>query len=667
VPVARVIDVRAAVLLPMMLMMSPLAAFAQRDSAFLPFAIVEMEGHRQAVRQMFENPLAGVAGDTARISTEIQTARKNFWAQYPNGKSLSEASIAFDRALLMKDLLAAGAVVPTGSSSWQGRLVSAVVGLIDNGIPVEARVRFRTWTDALRQRLGATSDNDVVFFTPARLLRAFEETAEEYEHYRLVRDFAEFDAAGRTPSWAATPRGYGIMLHARYEAADMAAAVESYNAMVDLFGAPAVDAAAERVRKLRVRDGAIVDLTPVGLVARRSALAGTPADIEAASAVIPAGRTLIPNSSPLTALRALSGASDSRRFAYWTIWSSKIAEERTWPRVLTDYRRYVIAYGEPAVLAAAEGLRVASTEYGGTVRDPLSPTGYLGDSYQAFQTLLIRAGSPENYARAAIAFSLKSDSPADVDQDYKRLAAIRGESALAAAARELAMLATIPDDKKSQRQREISRDADVRRGRGRAQLEDVITGKLVVGASSVEASQVINPRYAAWAAFAPGASVTTTSRSGTEVWTLLEVTGDRVRVRRVLQASFGTFNNDFEYPRRGHRDDPAVSWPWVSESFNISGATPMRSLREETCEVPGNAAGTCVRIDQQMAREGMSAAATVWVSDQVPGGLVRQLESRRVGISSTSEVVVQRFSGTRRTDGGPSVSEVLKGMAEPSK
>jgi hypothetical protein len=64
-----VIDLRAAVLLPMMLMMSPLAAFAQRDSAFLPFAIVEMEGHRQAVRQMFENPLAGVAGDTARIST----------------------------------------------------------------------------------------------------------------------------------------------------------------------------------------------------------------------------------------------------------------------------------------------------------------------------------------------------------------------------------------------------------------------------------------------------------------------------------------------------------------------------------------------------------------------------------------------------------------------
>jgi hypothetical protein len=126
----------------------------------------------------------------AEFDREIQAARKDYWAKYPDRPGFAQAEATFAEKLYEKDLqyllLARvdGRCQGGDLSRYKNAMATAVHmagGEVDGGIASGAGSVFCTWVDAARGRI------DVVAATKLP----------EYAVYRRARDWAELVRAGR--------------------------------------------------------------------------------------------------------------------------------------------------------------------------------------------------------------------------------------------------------------------------------------------------------------------------------------------------------------------------------------------------------------------------------------------------------------------------------------
>ena len=131
------------------------------------------------------------------------------------------------------------------------------------------------------------------------------------QQYRLDRDFAEFDAAGREPAWITDTPSYVASIFLRYAPMDMATARREYEAMGRLLGAPHVDAVAGRLRKASKKDGQLVDLSSLGLTMTVSDISNSADQLRRARQPLPRNTGLLWSHTPLTALRVMAGVAST--------------------------------------------------------------------------------------------------------------------------------------------------------------------------------------------------------------------------------------------------------------------------------------------------------------------------------------------------------------------
>jgi TPR repeat protein len=173
-------------------------------------------------REVGKAVAAGVdlANTKAQFNAQIATARRRFFAEYPNGKDFAQAEKEFAELLRGKDLYfmsmslstGFGDTSPNSMSSVLGKMDALTGGTMDNGIPNSARVMFGRWVHAIRGDLGAESYRAPLRRLPSanQVVAAIEANQDVYAKYKKDRDDAEFEAQcrARPGPYCAHPGGY---------------------------------------------------------------------------------------------------------------------------------------------------------------------------------------------------------------------------------------------------------------------------------------------------------------------------------------------------------------------------------------------------------------------------------------------------------------------------
>jgi hypothetical protein len=638
--------------------------------------------------------LVQYGADTRKYTEEMAELRKRFWSEYPNGPRVAEVAREFNEKLWIKDLafLIVGAL-PEGTRTVRSALVTRLLSLLDGGIPPTARLRFNVWATAVRERLGATGDKPLYFPNPLRVLEAIAATEAQYEQYRIDRDFAEFDAAGREPAWITDTPSYVASLYFRYGRLDIEAARREYDAAVSIFGESHVSRLADRVRKAPKKEGLLTSVEPLGLVMAAPGMTRTAEELRRAKKPLPGNVGLVGGHSPLQAFHTLLGAGAEDPKVFLLAHIDKDAHDGGWQGVLREYGRWADAYGEAAVLAAATAVLKAPRFLDGTVQDPADPDTDYMNPFMAFEMVVSRTNNPAAFVRAAIAFERGADTPARRTARYAELSAVRGEAALLEAARHaVALHASDARDRSREQNRMLGR-LRLRGGKAAEALLELAAG--TAPATPITTSSLApNPIYQAWASFEPGASVTMDT-------TVKSLTPAPVGGNRPGQAAAPierTVSNHADRRRLDSVTETAATVEWSSANTTRQSpldkvlTLPARVRPEEAddaffaAEVPGDRVPTIETTGQESCAAGGSSVpcrwvrrvypglrdgqevVTLWFSDLVPGGIARALKESlpppgRPQIVSDSRVT--SFSGRRRAD-EPPVAGIPAGTAAPS-
>src|SRR5262249_4160318 len=136
----------------------------------------------------------------------------------------------------------------------------------------------------------------------------------KYRQYRLMRDFAEFDAAGHDPAWVTDGRSFVIMAFVRFNQATIPEAVAEYEALVEANGENRVRDLGEKLRRSPRKDGRLQNLESLGLAKQVVPVPNDAAAVQRSNGIIPAGYTLTPSDDSLRALLRLLGSDNPRQY-----------------------------------------------------------------------------------------------------------------------------------------------------------------------------------------------------------------------------------------------------------------------------------------------------------------------------------------------------------------
>ena len=325
-----------------------------------------------------------------------------------------------------------------------------------------------------------------------------------------------------------------------------------------------------------------------------------------------------------------------------------------WKYAGEAYRRYVAAFGEPAVLQASHLVRTATKRMTTSgVMDPKAIGATRSDRYSAFEDVLVRK-DPRGYVRSLLAFTQRLDSAPAVDAAYKRFVSERNENAVLEAAKKMAAGKPEP-----------TYMGDLKT------LESVLNGSLSL--DKPPEVLVDDPLYLAWKKFPPGAKVAYVERGLQPIRPgSNQLVAGQVKFRQSFrmdaindeQAHLWHTEIVYDYPSgAAHQPrDTEIVYPAKvaqrgTSAAAVSGrtrqATPSATAAtgsgEETLEIGGKRIAT-----HWQSFSGPSAPwdntpkiTKIWTSDQIPTGLVRKTEAvDRQGTHWITETIIESVEGT---------------------
>jgi hypothetical protein len=159
----------------------------------------------EIVEGFFQNAAQGTV-DKLLMTVEIESARQDFWRNYPNGPDFTRARREFDRLLFSKDqiylllLLSVGIPERAMAAAW-----AIAGGEIDGGIAEGAQPAYRMWVEDIRARLGARPGERLAPAAYLNLRAAVNQSTPALRRYLIRRDLEEFRVRGQVPpGWDST-------------------------------------------------------------------------------------------------------------------------------------------------------------------------------------------------------------------------------------------------------------------------------------------------------------------------------------------------------------------------------------------------------------------------------------------------------------------------------
>ncbi|MEJ1962676.1 MAG: hypothetical protein WDO56_14475 [Gammaproteobacteria bacterium] len=583
----------------------------------------------------------------AEMNKELASARAQFWATYPDKPGFDAARAKFVDLLDQKDMyylvtffstadiknLVPGA--PMGSvAEFFDRYVGGVQ--LDNGISQPSLPEFQDWADSFGKHLKERGG----LFTFQAATNAFQALAEaetEHQRYILARDWGEFDLANRVPVGYEAPRNYAAMLYFRFGHVPQRAGFDIVAGMVKVLGADAVDRAANQVKAARKEhDGTLVTTFAPPLKTG-------PGGQRVPDDTVPMPPYVIGlYVGQLKAFEALATRDDDRRYLLDLIAANtfnpgeKNFHLGKWERATKIFDRYVWAFGEQEVLATARQVRLAvkrARDF--AVMDPKALGSTRMEPYAAFEDVLARK-DPRGYVRSMLAFSKDASSKADVDTAYRDFVAGANEPKVLETAARI-----------SANRPELASGLDI--------LIKALNGSISVDKPVV--ATVDDWQYIAWKGFSPGAQATYITRgltprpgntgpgqvSNRATFKLQSIADDQAR----LWLSEIAYNYPSYRPTPAH--DTELAYASRHAAPKPDPRTPLIENGEETLSIAGKQLAT--RWQSVSYTNGQCKTATkVWINDQVPGGMVRKLETNECNGRSRSdrEQILESFQGARQ-------------------
>lgn len=636
------------------------AAFAQRSNPCDPRYHFLAPPDCTTVGQRVLKKVMDFRQHTAEESARLAQARKRFFDTYPTKPGAAEARAEFWERLAGKDFYYLFLTVSFSDPKRRTALTDPATanrawdmigGKLDNGIPQSATPEFFDWAFAVQQAAGGPPDITNALTFPDRFAKALEASEKKHQIYLLERDWAEFDAARREPAGLEDPAVYFPAICVRFQKASWEDAFAEYDGIVKALGKDVVDRAVQQVHAApKDRAGRLV-VTEPDPVKR-----GPGGSILPDDTVPEPNRVIGVTAGQIRAVERLATQGDDRRYLLWLF--TDLTPRKTnwqatqWPFAETMYRRYVSAFGEPAVLEAARKVRTAvKRATDGTVMDPKAIGSTRTTPGTAFQDVLVRK-EPRGYVRSLLAFTQHLDSTAEVDAAYQKFLSGLGpsvnESAVVEAARKMAAGRPEPT---------YQGDLDT--------LSGVLGGSVSLAKPAQELFDF--PEYVAWKGFPAGSKVTYAYRYlfpdrplvPTQVWlretyTLRSITEERALLYRTERV--------FDPNGTPHRPrDTEIGYP--SKFGGYTGALPETPLEsgQETLDINGRKFATRWQ-SVSSSGGGCSMVIKTWTSDEVPTGLVRKTEERTCGNNKNlTEIVLESFEGVRQ----PGVTNVTAAPPPP--
>jgi hypothetical protein len=607
---------------------------------------------------------------------KLKDLRKTFWDLYPPARgSVAAARVAkeLDEWLFFKDVLNVKFALFILSGVRQGRrpqdnpndlrsamgpneLIGAVnLGTVltgDAGIPQSAGPEFYDWAMAVLEKLGRPKSTDdfarfgwQTSFGGSDLQKAMEASRKQYRAYVTARNRAEFDAAGRVPAGAGLDH-YVAQLYLRDAEITAPEASLAYCTAKDLLGTKVVEEAADKVSTAPKRpDGTLVTTVRPPI---RIGPGGSQVDDE--SVAVPRGVIGVYR-GPLAAFEKLvTGVDDpvestdaDRRYLLGLLSElnrnpRRFVRATEWCFAEGMYDRYKIAFDEAALLKASNAVRTAQKRLtDGWVMNPKAIGSTRLTPYSAFQDILART-EPKGYVRSLLAFGQNLDADG-VKSAYAALTAKHGEAAVLNAARKIAAGRPNLTGKE---------DLDA--------LMNILSGAAPAPGDTPAIAQISDPKYLAWKDFGPGAKATYVHRglaparpgdtqlvpgaaTVRSTYTLQSITSDMAKLWLTEVV--------YDYPSgQAHPPhDTEIYYGGTMPPPRPSADTPLGS-GDEMLTIAGRTIATHREAVRRPGR-GCDTVVTTWTSDQVPGGLVRQLEDGNCqGRRIIRETLLELFAGS---------------------
>lgn len=274
------------------------------------------------------------------FAREIAEARRQFWAEFPDGDNLPAAQKNLAGMLFAKDIFTLILFLPEGPYSERLQTLSRTSGDLDGGLRALARDDFYRWVIAVREELGAKDHQGknpalVMPWKVANLPLAIAATADDYDAYRMKRDWWEFQVAGHEKDFYPTSRDYMLyLIRLSDEEPSMEKAEEIYAQMAKSIGEDRMLAAAEKLRQAPKNER------------------GTVENFEQLFTSIAAGTSGLQNE----VFRKLVGQEDLVGYALYLDVQTR---KGSWDEARTNLDQWFAVYGKEPVLAKIDQIRKA--------------------------------------------------------------------------------------------------------------------------------------------------------------------------------------------------------------------------------------------------------------------------------------------------------------------
>ena len=602
----------------------------------------------------------------AEYEQRMADARARFWATYPDKPGAQQAQTEFANYLRQKDLsllrdyLAASAMTNETGGRSSTDAMKAMTTLfaghpLDGGIRQSAMPEFEAWANAVRAKVfeghtsNSTDDEFLRGFLSAGVtpsfFKALESTEKLYKAYLIARDWWEFDNAKRLPAGFDSPDAYGTLLYYRWEKIPMPQAGSVYQTFARLVGAEAARAAAKQVRD------APKDAQGLLVVTAKPPVKTGPGGSQVTDYDVPMPDNVIGTwASPVKAMEILATRGNARTYLLFLLREqnengTRIDRATQWTFAETAYNRLKLAFGEAAVLDAAERVRTAKKRMtSNTIMNQEAIGATRNAPTEAFEDILARK-DPAGFVKIALLFSGNIDSALALNDAYRKFVADHGEANVLAAAKRIA----------------AGKPYFFYNG-GKGALENEMS--LPTPSTVAPAAAGDSPTYLAWRDFPPGAKATYVDlKPGTvepvpanvldrQTYQLRSISGNDARVW-VTQVVYDP-NGKAHPPRDSEEVYPAKAAP----------VTPVKT-GSDTLTIKGKPMATRWEQTENQSRS-CTVTKTIWRNDEVPGSVVRdRTDTACPGRTFVQDKWLESYEGARTRPAAPAVS-VASASAAPS-
>jgi hypothetical protein len=538
----------------------------------------------------------GIVEGIVEFNHEISKARQRFFALYPDGEGLEEAADEFTRILFAKDLtyltFHADPDFRDKDTQAMKQLSRAITETIDGGIPELAYPSFYDLKMAMRKELGNRLPSLQGY------LNAMKKCEKEWAAYTVIRNCAEFRAAGLEYPAIKSPEGYVYFIAQLYGSDQHAGRrlnpeeiENAYTTLVSMYGEDLVNDIVARVRRApKNKLEILTDIESLGLIKTQRIENGynnTPA---------PQGKTIIRSSNPWSVITGLILDHSDENYAIYYL--------------RNHYDRSVQVYGKERVHQAANKARNAPKRMeDGRLLERQGRHPMLIFSF--IKRDLLSSGDLKNHVLYLLNNIEGENARELAEEAYQELAAIKGEEALLEAATRL------------QEQGWDPRKAGVKSSRVKTGLRQMLVGV-----------EINNENYVRWAKFLPYSSVTyevDIMEPGSpgktqlnEVFlngcseTTVFLKYRTVYLRNNNKRAEGEASTLKLEPYADYDQTSFIPRDWVP----VGPRTEV--LGKETIDVLGKKL-TCMKVLHN--NKDLNFSAEVWLSDQIPGGVAKAVMS----------------------------------------